>query len=404
MVDKFTTPPALDELIIKTNEIIDNLGGDSIDTTQLSYYGTSDSAATDIEKVVLIPEITELKVGQTIIVQPSITSTVANSTLKLNNFDAYPMRYAGFAITTSTDSHVWSADFPTTWLFDGTYWVFLAHGTDVNSTYTINYSIDQGQYKVGIGKYAVSRYSLILQKPDGTWEKTTNTSANYSTAAIKTVNTSGFLLNKIKYNSAKAEKGNGGFLATNTIYSKGSSVDFAYSSNCGTAPGWAVGDYIYLVGAMGSDGLFYLDSTKWWNNALPTTNDGKLYIQLGIALKDDNSTISFFDHRPVFYHDGTKICEYKVADNKQDTLVSGTNIKTINNQSLLGSGNITIETGSDITVDSNLSTTSENPVQNKVITTELNKKIEGIDSSDVVNALGYTPYDSTNPNRYYVPG
>ena len=31
--------------------------------------------------------------------------------------------------------------------------------------------------------------------------------------------------------------------------------------------------------------------------------------------------------------------------NKQDTLVSGTNIKTINNESILGSGNITIEGG-----------------------------------------------------------
>ena len=30
---------------------------------------------------------------------------------------------------------------------------------------------------------------------------------------------------------------------------------------------------------------------------------------------------------------------------KQDTLVSGTNIKTINNQSLLGSGNITVSGG-----------------------------------------------------------
>lgn len=33
-------------------------------------------------------------------------------------------------------------------------------------------------------------------------------------------------------------------------------------------------------------------------------------------------------------------------DSKQDLLVSGTNIKTINHQSLLGSGNITIEGGS----------------------------------------------------------
>lgn len=32
-------------------------------------------------------------------------------------------------------------------------------------------------------------------------------------------------------------------------------------------------------------------------------------------------------------------------DNKQDTLVSGTTIKTINNESILGSGNITIDTG-----------------------------------------------------------
>ena len=36
-------------------------------------------------------------------------------------------------------------------------------------------------------------------------------------------------------------------------------------------------------------------------------------------------------------------------NNKQDKLVSGTNIKTINGTSILGSGNITIEGGRDIT-------------------------------------------------------
>lgn len=49
---------------------------------------------------------------------------------------------------------------------------------------------------------------------------------------------------------------------------------------------------------------------------------------------------------------------------KQDTLISGTSIKTINNESLLGSGNITIEQG---TVDTAMSDSSENAVQNKVI-------------------------------------
>lgn len=80
--------------------------------------------------------------------------------------------------------------------------------------------------------------------------------------------------------------------------------------------------------------------------------------------------------------------------NYQAKLVSGTNIKsikddkttaqsllgsgslsfkTINNQSILGSGNITIEGGSggNITVDAELSKTSTNPVQNSIITTAL---------------------------------
>lgn len=55
-----------------------------------------------------------------------------------------------------------------------------------------------------------------------------------------------------------------------------------------------------------------------------------------------------------------------LVKNKQDKLTSGTNIKTINNQSLLGSGNIEISAPS-ITVDTAMSDTSTNPVQNKVI-------------------------------------
>lgn len=73
-----------------------------------------------------------------------------------------------------------------------------------------------------------------------------------------------------------------------------------------------------------------------------------------------------------------------IIDNKQDTLVSGTNIKTINNTSLLGSGNIDIQGGSTITIDSALSTTSTNPVQNKIITNALDGKV------NTSNFIAYT--------------
>ena len=93
----------------------------------------------------------------------------------------------------------------------------------------------------------------------------------------------------------------------------------------------------------------------------------KIYLSIDtdiIATKEDLA-----DYQPV----GDYATKTELAS-KQDTLVSGTNIKTINGQTLLGEGNIEIQGGGTITVDSELSTTSENPVQNKVITNAINGK------------------------------
>lgn len=62
---------------------------------------------------------------------------------------------------------------------------------------------------------------------------------------------------------------------------------------------------------------------------------------------------------------------------KQDSLVSGTNIKTINGNSILGEGNIEITGG---TVDTTMSDTSENAVQNKVIKSYVDGLVGDINS------------------------
>lgn len=46
--------------------------------------------------------------------------------------------------------------------------------------------------------------------------------------------------------------------------------------------------------------------------------------------------------------DQSKFAKPTDLNGKQDTLISGTNIKTINNQSILGSGNITIQGGGEV--------------------------------------------------------
>lgn len=116
--------------------ITNRVNGAPLSNSASVFYGTSSTAAATVEKEVSIPSITTLDVGTVIVVQPTVTSTVANSTIKLNNFSAYPMRYNNAAITTSTDSIVWNAAYPSVWVFDGTYWRFVAHGIDSNTTYS----------------------------------------------------------------------------------------------------------------------------------------------------------------------------------------------------------------------------------------------------------------------------
>lgn len=73
-----------------------------------------------------------------------------------------------------------------------------------------------------------------------------------------------------------------------------------------------------------------------------------------------------------------------LSSSKQNNLVSGTNIKTIEGQSVLGSGNL------DLNIPTNT-----NQLTNGA------GYITGINSNDVVNALGYTPYNAATNNANF---
>ena len=149
------------------------------------FYGTSSTDATIKTKEVSIPSITTLSVGTMIIVQPSETSTAAGSSLKLNNFDAYPMRYNNEAITTSTDSIVWSAAYPSIFVFDGTYWRFVARGYD--ATYTAM-TIEDGVAGTSTTSRVMTAYRLkrIIQGTTLAGIDTTATTAVAATDSITT--------------------------------------------------------------------------------------------------------------------------------------------------------------------------------------------------------------------------
>ncbi len=77
---------------------------------------------------------------------------------------------------------------------------------------------------------------------------------------------------------------------------------------------------------------------------------------------------------------------------KQNTLVSGTNIKTINNNSLLGSGNITIQGGSG----SVIGTGSFSINNNGHLIVELPN---AVDNPYYINNNGHLIYDTSNTHN-----
>ena len=127
---------------------------------------------------------------------------------------------------------------------------------------------------VKAGSFGVKRYTLLMRDTENTWVSFVNQANNTGTS--KTVSTAGHKLGKLIYMGGGSDYSAGSNTAT--VYDC-VQFDFRYSSNCGTT--LIANQPIYLVGTIGNDGLFYFDTTKWYTQTVPTSEDGKTYIYVG---------------------------------------------------------------------------------------------------------------------------
>lgn len=114
-------------------------------------------------------------------------------------------------------------------------------------------------------------------------------------------------------------------------------------------------------------------------------------------IKNDGTidTTQYLSSLPSHNHDDRYYTESEVDSaltGKQAKLISGTNIKTINNQSLLGSGNIDIQGGGG----SVIGTGSFNINNNGHLIVELPN---GVDNPYFINSNGHLIYDTSNTHN-----
>ena len=99
-------------------------------------------------------------------------------------------------------------------------------------------------------------------------------------------------------------------IPTATLYQQNYLISVESTFNCGrTLTG---NKELYLVVDLQSDGMVKLATdVNPWSQTLPTTNDGHLYICLGVMY--NTYQIDFSMNHPIYYHDGTQLRMYTGA-------------------------------------------------------------------------------------------
>lgn len=149
---------------------------------------------------------------------------------------------------------------------------------------------------------------------------------------------------------------------------------------------------VYIINSNGENYTIKYPIVQWGGNVFYVTDwdDGNPFSLLKHTINSDGSVtyegrvqadseMSDTSTNPVQNKVVTeKLTELSAeVDKKQEALVSGENIKTINGTTLLGSGDIKV--AADVTIDTSLSSSSTNPVQNKVVTDAINDKADKTD-------------------------
>lgn len=354
-------------------------------------YGEVDATSTSTAFTATVPGIYELENGVCMFLRNGQITSASGFTINVNGLGDKPV-YNNMTTGSDRADPATVATRDTT-IFNVAYTMFFVYSTEPNinsgnggwicyrgynsDTNTVGYQLRTNS--TTLKTYDKTRYyRMFFTSADGTHWVPANTGTDNSATSSKTVNQRPINpFGRIIYYSA-----NTSFAAESGVNATYCWDQYAFAlgysfNRTGAALTLTTQTPVYLKCAPQADGSAIMDSTTPIVQALPSTEDGKIYIFLGIAYSATN--IELIPNHPVYYYKdnairlwtsaaavstiepatanpivngtaavGTSV-KYAREDHvhptdtsRQATLVSGTNIKTINNNSLLGSGDISI--------------------------------------------------------------
>ncbi len=244
--------------------------------------------------------------GDIVIVTFTNGNSVSNPTLNINSSGAMNIRLGTTNASTTTMTVGAGGVVPL--YFDGTYY-------NMFGSYRASDADNYDRMLHGVAKQmgeTLYRYKLILEGTDGKFYPIVTTNQTSTTVVQKTPTNATLKIggNIFYYDTTTTVAADG---TVNNTYSEINTANMVYSFN--QNGGYQLQRPIYLVGTPQASGGYKLDST-YYTQDLPTTEDGKIYIQLGIVY-EQNSLRLEIEH-PIYEFKDGKVRPY-IAEHTHET-------------------------------------------------------------------------------------
>ena len=267
-------------------------------------YGQCDNTSTATVFTATVPGVTELRDGVCMWLKNGVVTSASGFTININGLGAKPV-YSNMSAA-SRETTLWNVNYTMFFVYDSTRvdggcWI-LYRGYNSNDN-TIGYQLRTNSQSLPMSS-VVYRYRLLFTSANGTHYVPANNSTSTNATSSRTVcqekiNPFGSIL----YYGATASVAAGSRPAVASLWQQ-YAIALGYSFNrTGAALTLTSWKPVYLKCAPQTDGSAIIDSTTPYVQDLPTTEDGKIYIFLGIAYSATNIELQV-DHPVYYYKDG----------------------------------------------------------------------------------------------------
>lgn len=269
-------------------------------------FGAVDSTSTSTEFTATIDGITSYYDGLCVMLKNGVVTSAAGFTININGLGAKPV-YSNMSAATA-ETTIYNVNYTMMFVYDSTRvangaWICY-RGYDTN-TNTIGYQLRTNSSTLPAAQ-KFYRYRLLFTSADGTKWVPANTSSSTNATASRSANQTPIdpFGEIVYYGTTSAVDANANVSASAIWQEYTLTLGYSFN-NTGSALVLPYPKPIYLVCDPQTDGSAIINSTTPYATALPTTEDGKIYIFLGRTYSA--TQIELVMNHPVYYYKNNAI-------------------------------------------------------------------------------------------------